>query len=336
MKRKLLPLLLTVITLFSVLAVPSYAAKAATITETVNLATISKNARGEGYYWANLDNTLTLEGLNIVTEDEFGMKIPKDATVILKGDNYISAASIGLVCVGHVTFEGSGSLTVVAGDVGIDCTSVYANNITRLRSGKINVTAGKTGIRLETADFSLMGSELKIQITGNDSNAKAIEGRNVSMSGGKLTANAGIYASNQLQITSLDAEITASGAALESPNGIRMTKVAIKAGADAASLAEVGEYNGESALKLTSTASNAKKGILFNADYPRFVDYIIFVVIILGVSALIAVPIYIKRKKTEKLIAEYKAAHPPKKSKTTGEKPASAPQSNKNHNVKKK
>lgn len=286
------------------------------INKTVNLADVSKNARGNGYEWANLTNTLTLDNLNINTVDEFGMKIPKDATVILKGNNYITAASVGLVCTGQVTFEGSGTLTVTAGDVGIDMTGVYTSHLARFSSGTITVTAGSTAIRSASAEISLMGSSVNLNITGDRASAKAISGRTVTVSGGSLTANAGVYASNSLKITSSDIDISAEAAALECPNGITITKEKISVGDTASTLSPTEEYKGEKAIKLISTASKKKPSILFGEKISSAVDYVIFTLIALSVAALIAIPIYLKKKKTEKLIAEYAAANPIKKTNT--------------------
>ena len=286
------------------------------ITQTVNLATISKNARGDGFVWDNINDTLTLENLNINTADEFGMKLPKNATVILKGNNYITAASVGLVCTGQVTFEGSGTLSITAGDVGIDMTGVYTTHLARFRSGSVTVTAGKTAIRSGSAELSFMGSGIHLTVNGAD--GKAVDGRTVNVSGGTLTANAGIYASNALNITTVNATVTAStGAALSCPNGIKMTKVDVSVGASADSLSKAEAYNGEQAVKLISAASAKKQSILFAEGVPAAVDYVVFTFVLIAVAALIAIPIYLKKKKTEKLIAEYEAAHPTKKTKVS-------------------
>lgn len=315
--RTLSALLVILFTLSCLTLIPVSAAKASPITKTVNLAEAKKNISGNGYTWANLDDILTLDGLNIKTSDEYGMKIPANATVILKGDNYISAERVGLVCPGQVTFEGDGTLTIVAGEIGIDCTSVQASELVRFREGTFTISAGKTGIKMEQSELSLMGSKITVSLTGSAADAKAVDGRTVTMSGGSFKANAGVFASNSLRITSMNAEITASGAALNCQKDLQLTKVAIKTGATSSALSSAEAYNGESAIKLTSTASNAKKGILFSGSYPIFVDYLIFFLILIVIAALIAVPIYLKKKKTEKLIAEYKAANPPKKKKTT-------------------
>ena len=324
-KLRTLSALLALITLLT-LALPMLGATAATgtgtINKTVNLANASKNARGDGFEWANLTNTLTLDNLNINTADEFGMKIPKDATVILKGNNYIPAATVGLVCTGQVTFEGSGTLTVVAGDVGIDMTGVYDTHLARFRSGTVKITAGKTAIRSGAAELNFMGSKLTLNVSADNTAARAVDGRTVNISGGEITANAGIYASNALNVTSVNAYVTSnSGSALNCPNTIRMTKVSILAGKTGEALLKTDSYNGEGSVKLTSTASNKKTSILFGDKLPKALDYVAFAILIIGVAALIAVPVYLKKKKTEKLIAEYEATQSGKKTKASSTKP---------------
>ena len=320
-KLRTLSTLLALIAVFTLL-LPLTAVTAApgtsTITQTVNLANVSKNSRGDGFEWNNLTNTLTLENLTINTADEFGMKLPKEATVILKGNNYITAASVGLVCTGQVTFEGGGTLTIVAGDVGIDMTGVHNSNLARFRTCRINVDAGKTAIRSTNTELSFMNDcGLTLAISGDRTVAKAIDGRNVIFSGGGMAANAGIYASNSLKISSTNIDIMSETPALECPNGITITKESISAGDTTATLATVESYNGEKVLLLTSTATNKKPSILFGENAPVALDYVAFTLLIVAVAALIAVPVYLKKKKTEKLIAEYEAANSAKKSKTT-------------------
>lgn len=320
-KLRTLSTLLALIAVFT-LVIPALNIFAETvnapITQTVNLATVSKNARGSGFEWNNLTNTLTLDNMTINTADEFGMKLPKDATVILKGKNYITAANVGLVCTGQVTFEGGGTLTIVAGDVGMDMTGVYTSHFARFQNCRILIDAGKTAIRSSTAELSFMNNcGLTLTITGDRTVAKAIDGRNVIFSGGGIAANAGIYASNSLKISSSNIDIMSETPALECPNGITITKESISAGDTAATRAIVESYNGEKSLLLTSTAKNKTPSILFGDGASVVLDYVVFTLLIVTVAALIAVPVYLKKKKTEKLIAEYEAANSAKKNKTS-------------------
>ena len=322
-KSKLLSALLIVtLTLVAVISITptAFAAERSPITQTVNLANITKNARGDGFEWANLTNTLTLDNLNINTADEFGMKLPKEATVILKGNNTITAASIGLSSLGQITFEGNGTLTIVAGDVGIDLVGTNFSNLARFSDGKITVTAGTTAIRSENVEIDLYGSNVTLNVTGDSADRKAIDGRTVALNGGTVTANASIYASNSLTVTATNATVTAPSSALECPNGIKMNKVSISAGDSADALSVKDSYNGEKAIALKSTATNKKVSILFGGNVPKAIDYVVFIVIAAATATLIILPIYLKKKKTEKLIAEYEAQNQAKKNKTAPKK----------------
>lgn len=319
--RLLFSLLLIIATFTAAIPFGALTVNAATITKTVNLATVSKNARGDGYDWANLTDTLTLDNLNINTADEFGMKLPANATVVLKGDNYITAASVGLVCTGQVVFEGDGTLTITAGDVGIDFTGVQTGHLSRFRSGSITVTAGNVAIRSIASELSFMGTDISLNVNGEGEGKRAVSGKTININGSDFKANGQVYASNALNITGVNAEVSSSnGAALECPGGIRMTNVEVSAGSDAGALQKVETYNGESIVSIVSTVENKQTGVLFGGKFHRAWDYVAFIALLLAVTALIAVPIYLKKKKTKKLIEEYKAANPPKKNKASSSK----------------
>ena len=97
--------LLTVVLAFFVL--PGMT-EAKTITETLNLVNVTQNERGDGYQWANRYDILTLDGLRLETENDFGLRLPKSCTVVLKGTNYIKAGKYALTCSGNVSFKGNG------------------------------------------------------------------------------------------------------------------------------------------------------------------------------------------------------------------------------------
>ena len=312
--KKLAALLLALLLLGApATALPLQAASRAPITHTVDISNPKKNMRDDGYEWLNPDKTLTLDHLNLQTSEDYGIKLPKNATVILKGDNYISAAVCGLLCSGMVTFQGSGTLTITAGDTGIRCSSVYASDVLRQRQGTITINAGKRGIYAEAATITLVGGKMTVNTTAKD-NPYAIQGQTVKLWGGTFSANAQVYAEKELSCSSVSVDVRAQNAALACPNGIELVKVAIKTAAAGGNPTAADTYNGEATLRLTSTASDAKKGILFKGDYARFWDYAFFFLIILALAALIAIPMWLRKKRTDKLRAEYEAAHPPRKS----------------------
>ena len=92
MTRRILSVILTALMLFSLCIAVIPVSAAGAITTTVNIATANKNQRGNGYDWANRYDVLTLNGLNIVTDDAYGLRLPKNCTVVLEGKNYIKAS----------------------------------------------------------------------------------------------------------------------------------------------------------------------------------------------------------------------------------------------------
>ena len=86
--KRLLSLLTAALLLCALFAaaLPASAAPQ-TITTTVNIAAANKNESGPGYYWANRYDTLTLSGMRVETEEPYGLRLPKDCTVVLEGDN---------------------------------------------------------------------------------------------------------------------------------------------------------------------------------------------------------------------------------------------------------
>lgn len=313
--RKALSLLLALLTISAASALAACSKDPDTITETLNLASIRANTEGQGYEWNNMTETLTLDGLNIVTEDEYGLKLPSEATVVLKGKNYISAASCALVCTGKTTFTGSGSLTIVSGKTGISCSSVRETDLVHFLGGEISITAQQVGITSESSALSLMGSDISIEVIKTDGERSAVSGKSFSASSGSLTANASIRATASITVSAAELSITSTEPALICDNGIKLDNVSIRAGATENDLASVSEYSAENAVILRSTAKSSKRGILFNADYPRVFDYLIFAALILLTAAVIAVPAYLKHKRTKKLIEAQNAANPPKKTK---------------------
>ena len=50
------------------------------INETISLANARKNRKRRRLFWDNINDTLTLNGLNIDTTDDYGLKLPDNAT----------------------------------------------------------------------------------------------------------------------------------------------------------------------------------------------------------------------------------------------------------------
>ena len=298
MKRKITALTLVILIITALIPVTANAAE--TLSSTLDIASINQNTSGPGYDWQNIDGILTLNNLTIDTESVYGLTLPADATVILNGDNYIKASEYAIRCVTSVTFEGNGSLTLISGNTGIISVSALENDTLRLRSGKINITAPNYGIYTENTMISFAGADVTIS-----SDNFAVRGRNIQMTSGTIDITGKISASDDLTITGVDLTASAPESVLSAGHALKISGVKISAGPSADALADADAYNGENAVKFISTVSNAKTSILFGDNVPSWVDGIIFTLLILAAAAVIAVPLYIKQKKTQKLIAEH-------------------------------
>ncbi len=302
MKKKISAMLLAVIMLLSwqATALPSSAAE--TITETLDIAGLNKNGSGAGYNWANIDGILTLDGLRIETKDDYGLKLPEGATVVLNGDNYIKASECAIRCVASLTIQGNGTLTLISDDTAVFCGSNVDRDTVRFRSGKITISGCETGVYAEHATVAFTGADVTL-------NAKSysVRAKNIQMSGGNVTAVGKLSAKADMSLSGVN--LTANGTApvLSAGNKLDISSCDIFCGADEGSLTASEGYTDTATVKLVSTVDTSRKGVLFGGKYPLAVDYIVFTLLGLITVAVIAVPIYIKSKKTKKLIAEHQA-----------------------------
>ena len=285
-RLKTLSLLLTLCLLaaLTVCVLPASVSAAQTITTTVNIAAANKNEEGPGYYWANRYDTLTLSGIHVETDEPYGLRLPKDCTVILEGNNYVKAAKYGLSCAGTVVFKGSGSLTIDAVEIGIYLITQDRTQKIRLIEGTYSVTGGKYGVYSDAADFSFVGKSMTV--SGGEN---AILGRCVNLLGGTFTADSPVEATQSLIVNGVTLDIDASSPALVSKN-LEIKNLDLK-----------GDYNGESSVHAKGLAKFHAKSVLFGDSVPGWVDYILLAVAILGVGALIFVPALRKKKKTKEL-----------------------------------
>ncbi|MBE6541637.1 MAG: hypothetical protein E7672_04240 [Ruminococcaceae bacterium] len=285
--NRITAVILTVITVFSfaVIALPSQIAASDTVTTTVNIATADRNMSGPGYYWANRFDTLTLTNLNLDTDEDFGLRLPNNCTVILEGKNYIKAGKYGISCSGNVVFKGNGSLTIDAGEIGIYLVTQDSTQKIRLITGDYTVTAGKYGVYSEAADFSFVDGTMSINMIGDSS--YAILGRCVNLLGGKFSANASVETTQELVVDGIDIKIESSNPALASKN-LKVKNISA-------------EYNGENTINASSTASKSRSSIIFGDSIPGFVDYILLAVFALGIAAAVFIPSLRRKKKAEAL-----------------------------------
>ena len=282
-------------------ALPAMADAATVITKSINLTNPRKNMSGAGYTWMNLENTLTLDGLYIDTTDEYGMRIPDGATVILKGKNYISAASYALGCPGNVTFKGNGTLTLVGKDTGLYFYSTDDTTIARFLDGKFQITSGDVGIRSDSTTLSVTGGKFTIDAPVAD--GYAITGRTLKLHGGKITANNAITASLDLEIRGADLSVTAGKTALAANRKMTFNDVSLSVGNSQDSLAKADSYNGENCVVLKSAANLLGESALFGKNVPMFVDILVVVALAALVAAGIGLPLLRAHRRSKRALA---------------------------------
>lgn len=259
--------------------------------ETVDLSRPKKDVVGEGYVWQNIGETLKLSGLELHTDDDYGIRLVKGATVELSGKNYISAKKAAIACQGSVTFTGDGSLTLVSED-GIMSYSTENSTVITVRSGSISIEAQSCGIRCESGGITLSGGVTDISSAGT-----ALSARTAKLADCTLTANAPIYTSGTIRITAAALDISsASGAALNADGGIITEKVDMTA--DGRS---VDEYNGQAHITTVSNAYRGGTSAILGEGYPRYADVIIAVLAVLLLAALVVTPLLRHRAKTAAL-----------------------------------
>ncbi len=291
-------------TFTSLLAVPASAA--VKITESVNLSLPKRNISGHGYYWDNRQKTLTLDGLNIDTDGEYGMKVTGGATVILKGKNYIKATKAALAIAGTVTFKGNGSLTLVSDDMGIYCYSTDDSTTIRFMSGTYTVTAGGNAVYSTHSTLSFVDGKWDVATENPD--AFALHGRTLKLYGGKMTLTGAVHATLDLDVQALALSVTAEKAALSSDKTLQIKDVAISAGADTGSLTDTAEYTGENCVSMKSTRKDTRTSIFFGENVPRIADYGALILFLALTAAGIGVPYIRARQKTKRALAAAAAA----------------------------
>ena len=119
------------------------------ISETLNLVYVRKNEAGPGYSWANRTDTFTMTNMCIDTTDEYGLRLPDGATVVLEGNNIIRANYCALSTEGTITFTGSGTLTLYSNNYGIIATNADMNKKVTFFDGKVKIESAGDGIYTE-------------------------------------------------------------------------------------------------------------------------------------------------------------------------------------------
>jgi len=295
---------------------------AAVVTETVNVPYFDRNTSGDGYYWDNREKTLTLTDLYLDTASDYGMRVPGNCTVILEGENYISAAFAAMAIEGEVTIKGSGSLTLVGGTYGLyGYTTNKAATTRYLATGECKISGGKAAIAYDYARFfAEKGSRLTLSAAEG---GYAITGVTVKILDCKLTADAPIKASYSLTIQNADVTVISVDGALDATRSLTLEDVKIEVGPTMSSLSEKDGYGGEAALRLTALGRDDRGSILFGESVHSAVDYVIFALVILLLGGAVALPIIRQRKKDKAAREAYetiKASPIPKKDKPSSKK----------------
>lgn len=281
--------------------IPSFAAQTQVITETVNITRPEKNITGEGYYWDNRSSTLILQGVNIDTAEDYGIKLSDGATVELRGSNYISAGYAALAGQGGFTVTGDGTLTVSAKN-GIMSYSEVSKEI-RIRSGNIDINAGACGIRYEAGTVTVSGGKLDISVS-DVATGTAVYARNTQLTGGELAADSPVTAERTVRVIASDAEISVPDgrAAISAGEQLVTEKISMKTGASASSLAEAETYSGESFLTASSTADRVGRSVILGEAYPAYVDYLLISGAVILLVLIIVLPVAFRRRRTKALI----------------------------------
>jgi len=276
-------MILTAAALFAAFPVGAYEN---TITTTVNLVNVTQNERGDGYYWANRTDELTLDGLRLETDSDYGLRLPQNCTVILKGTNYIKAGKYALTCSGNVSFKGKGKLILDGGEMGIYIYTEVDTHKIRLLDGEYEIKAGNYGVYSEHADFSFVDGDMDIEVA--DPNGAAILGRSVNLVGGEFEAKGSVEATHELVVKGIDLDIESTRAALSAKN-LNIEDISVT------------NYNGEVEIEAVSTEKRDRRSAIFGDDVPGYVDVILLVGAVVVIALLIVVPILRRRKKTKEL-----------------------------------
>lgn len=295
--KKTIATLLALMMILAVLPTGIFAAST-TVTSKLDMAELNSHGKGNGYTWDNNDLIFEMTDLDLSTTDDLGLLLPGGSTVVLNGDNTITASRYGIHCYGSLTFMGDGTLTINVNDIGIRSVGSLDRENLIFRSGTVVINGTNTGIISDNANVVFSGASVTV-----NSKINSIFAKNVQFVGGTIALSAPVKARGSAEINAVNLTVSAAAPAIVADKGIKIDKVAIEAGATPDALGKAENYNGENCVKFTSTVKVTKKGMLFGGKLPAFVDYIVFTLIILAVAAVIAVPIIIKKRKTDKLIA---------------------------------
>ncbi len=302
MAHRILRLLLSVALVCMTAALLCLGASGAkTLTRGVSILNPKQNIHGDGYEWHNPSDTLTLSNLRIDTSDEFGLKIPDGATVILKGKNYIKASKAALYIGGNVVIRGSGTLTLEGGETGILCNSIQNSHQLRINSGTYVITGGTDGIRADYSKIALAGGNLTI----SGGSGHAITARELQTAGGvTVRATRSLHASYSLLLQGANLSVESDQPALLSDGSFKTESMTFRTGDSLSSLSDAEGYDGEKALATVSTLDTTVYSILFGSPYPIIIDVCLLVGALLILAAAIVIPLLLRRNKAKKIMEQ--------------------------------
>jgi hypothetical protein len=185
--KKTVKILLAIVIMISYIGYGSQPARAisGTVTRTQTLdVTNMETTRNdmEGWYWNREEKTLALNGLNIVTDEPYALRI-SSATIVINGINSVTSTynkndntvTSGIFSMSSdLVFEGAGSLTATGGT----SSSSYGIRITGSGFGSITINSGSI--------VAIGGSG-----TSASSSSGGVYTDDLIINGGSLTATGG-------------------------------------------------------------------------------------------------------------------------------------------------
>ncbi len=276
-----------------VFAVPASAANE--INTTLNLLNVRKNERGEGWYWHNPSKTLTVTNMHIATDDTYGIRVPNGVTVVLEGNNVISA-DIAFSCEGSIYIKGTGTLNLVGKTYAFENAADEKTHAVRMLEGNLVIVSDGIGISSPRAEFSQTGGAIRIDAKGD-----AVYGRKLSFLGGKLIANNTVHAISALTASYCAMDITA-------PEG--KTALLSDKEYDLHGLKLPKEYEGESwygsqTFSCTAASKRRTTSMLYGDSVSVVFDYITVIAAVAIVAAIIVVPQVRRKKRLKAAIEKY-------------------------------
>ena len=291
---------------FSLVIVPmmGISVSAAETTKTINLAYVKQHEYGNGYAWDNINKVLTLNGLNVNTDDDWGLRLPDNATVMLVGTNTIKAGKWALGCPGNVTIKGDGKLILESGEHAIYVHSRTDSHKFRIFDGEIEAKGGVSAFYSEVAEFSMTDGKVNFSSNGD----YAVMSRVFAMTGGKATVNGTLKTTHLLRLNHADLVVNDDEKALEIGNLFEHDNVKFMAGNTESSLSDIDSYNDEKTFKTIPLKLALRDSIIFGEGTTIIVDYVLLGAAIILLVAAITIPVVLKKRKTKKMYMALDAA----------------------------